>query len=188
MGTLFDYLDWRGDLRFSEAELNEIDGLILSLITYIDFDGIVPTVIVAADKVVVADDAGFRTSDRNRLRSGRMAVIPAVGSNAGVVNVAAFNNDSPAITYIDGSVEVDSVSGRLFADLVKTSVVVTSLLADHTPAADIAVGNADIIASVDLNDVLVAAFDGKFIEYHIACAIKFDDGFEKFGIDDFSGL
>lgn len=42
MGTLFDYLDWRGDLRFSEAELNEVDGLILSLLSYIDFEGIVP--------------------------------------------------------------------------------------------------------------------------------------------------
>lgn len=42
MGTLFDYLDWRGDLLFSEAPLNEVDNLILSLISYVDFDAIVP--------------------------------------------------------------------------------------------------------------------------------------------------
>ncbi len=42
MGSLFDYLDWRGDLRFSEVGLGEVDGLILSLLSYIDFDGIVP--------------------------------------------------------------------------------------------------------------------------------------------------
>lgn len=41
MATLFDYLNWRGDLRFSDNPLNEVDNLILSLFTYIDFDGIV---------------------------------------------------------------------------------------------------------------------------------------------------
>ncbi len=43
MGTLFDYLDWRGDLSFSASPLNEVDNLILSQISYIDFDGILPT-------------------------------------------------------------------------------------------------------------------------------------------------
>ena len=43
MGTLLDYLDWRGDLRFSEVELCEVDSLILSNISYLDFDGIIPT-------------------------------------------------------------------------------------------------------------------------------------------------
>lgn len=39
--SLFDYIDWRGDLLFSEAGLNEVDNLILSQISYVDFDGIV---------------------------------------------------------------------------------------------------------------------------------------------------
>ena len=30
MGTLFDYLDWRGDLLFSDAPLNEVDNLIFT--------------------------------------------------------------------------------------------------------------------------------------------------------------
>lgn len=42
MGTLFDYLDWRGDVTFAELGLNEVDNLIFSLISYIDFEGIVP--------------------------------------------------------------------------------------------------------------------------------------------------
>ena len=42
MGNLFDYLDWRGDLSFSEVGFGEIDSLILSTISYVDFDGIVP--------------------------------------------------------------------------------------------------------------------------------------------------
>ena len=42
MANMFDYLDWRGDITFSEVGLNEIDSLILSMISYIDFGGIVP--------------------------------------------------------------------------------------------------------------------------------------------------
>ena len=41
MGSLFDYMDWRGDLLFSETPLNEVDSLILSLLSYVDFEGIV---------------------------------------------------------------------------------------------------------------------------------------------------
>ena len=42
MGTLFDYLDWRGDVSFADLGLNEVDNLIFSLISYVDFEGIVP--------------------------------------------------------------------------------------------------------------------------------------------------
>ncbi|MBQ9086783.1 MAG: DUF2974 domain-containing protein [Clostridia bacterium] len=42
MGTLFDYLDWRGDVSFADLGLNEVDNLIFSLLSYIDFEGIVP--------------------------------------------------------------------------------------------------------------------------------------------------
>ena len=43
MASLFDYIDWRGDLSFSEAGLCEVDNLLLSLLSYIDFEGIVPS-------------------------------------------------------------------------------------------------------------------------------------------------
>ncbi len=43
MASLFDYIDWRGDLRFSEAELNEVDSLLLSMLSYIDMEEIVPS-------------------------------------------------------------------------------------------------------------------------------------------------
>lgn len=41
MATIFDYLDWRGDISFSELGLNEVDSLILSAISYIDFKDII---------------------------------------------------------------------------------------------------------------------------------------------------
>lgn len=40
MGTILDYLDWRGDLTFAQSEFNEIDALILCQIMYLKFDGI----------------------------------------------------------------------------------------------------------------------------------------------------
>ena len=43
MASVFDYLDWRGDLRFEQAPLNEVDSMILSQISYIDFEGVVPS-------------------------------------------------------------------------------------------------------------------------------------------------
>ncbi len=41
MANMLDYLDWRGDVRFSEKPLNEIDSLILSQLCYIDFKNII---------------------------------------------------------------------------------------------------------------------------------------------------
>ena len=41
MANLFDYLDWRGDLSFEVSPINEVDSLILSQISYVDFGGIV---------------------------------------------------------------------------------------------------------------------------------------------------
>ena len=42
MGNLNDYIEWRGDLRFSEVGLCEVDAMILSIISYMRFDGVVP--------------------------------------------------------------------------------------------------------------------------------------------------
>ena len=39
--TLYDYLDWRGDLSFAAVPLTEVDNLIFSLIAYIDFSEVV---------------------------------------------------------------------------------------------------------------------------------------------------
>lgn len=39
--TIFDYLDWRGDLSFDKSPFNDIDAAILSRFSYEPFDGIV---------------------------------------------------------------------------------------------------------------------------------------------------
>ncbi len=43
MPNVFDYLDWRGDITFSDLGLNEVDNLILSTICYVEFSNILPT-------------------------------------------------------------------------------------------------------------------------------------------------
>ena len=47
MGTLFDYLDWRGDITFDEYAPCEVDSLILSHLAYLDFYKIVPSSVTA---------------------------------------------------------------------------------------------------------------------------------------------
>lgn len=42
MANLMDYLEWRGDLTFDESAFNEVDALILSWLSYVALDGIVP--------------------------------------------------------------------------------------------------------------------------------------------------
>lgn len=42
MANMMDYLDWRGDLTFSQSPFNEVDNLILAQLTYVNFDYIVP--------------------------------------------------------------------------------------------------------------------------------------------------
>ena len=40
MSDLFDYLMWRGDILFSQLPPNNVDALIFSALSYIDYDDI----------------------------------------------------------------------------------------------------------------------------------------------------
>jgi len=39
--SIYEYLNWRGDLTFDTVPLGEVDNLIFSAISYVDFDGVV---------------------------------------------------------------------------------------------------------------------------------------------------
>ncbi len=47
MGNLFEYVDWRGDISFSELGVCEVDNLIFSQICYVDFKRMVPSSLTA---------------------------------------------------------------------------------------------------------------------------------------------
>ena len=40
--NIFDYMDWRGDLTFAQDPFNEVDSVVLSMVCFLDFKGIVP--------------------------------------------------------------------------------------------------------------------------------------------------
>ena len=42
MANIVEYLTWRGDIEVTERPFNDVDNLILSTISYLDFTGIVP--------------------------------------------------------------------------------------------------------------------------------------------------
>ena len=44
MGTIMEYLHWRGDLTFNQDPFNDVDALILALLSYLSFKNIVPGV------------------------------------------------------------------------------------------------------------------------------------------------
>jgi Protein of unknown function (DUF2974). len=56
MPNILDYLDWRGDLEFQRDPLNEVDNLVFSVLSYMDFAGAVPTT-EEAGSVSLADAA-----------------------------------------------------------------------------------------------------------------------------------
>lgn len=41
MANVFDYLEWRGDLSFAQDGFNEVDNLILSILAYVEYEGLV---------------------------------------------------------------------------------------------------------------------------------------------------
>ncbi|MDO5409625.1 MAG: DUF2974 domain-containing protein [Lachnospiraceae bacterium] len=57
MADITDYIKWRGDLTFEQSPFNEVDNLIFSFISYVDFSGIVDN---SADKRITLREASDR--------------------------------------------------------------------------------------------------------------------------------
>lgn len=57
MANIFDYLKWRGDIKISQSEFNEIDNLILARFAYFPFDNI-----LKEDEEVTIKELGERFS------------------------------------------------------------------------------------------------------------------------------
>ena len=66
MATIFDYLEWRGDVPFSADPFQEVDNLVLAELVYTDFSGIVPS---DGTEITLQDafDAYFSTHSREEL-------------------------------------------------------------------------------------------------------------------------
>ncbi|MGN0483208.1 MAG: Mbeg1-like protein [Lachnospiraceae bacterium] len=68
MANIMDYMDWRGDLTFAAAPLNEVDNLILAQLAYVEFDGIVSD---SAKPMPIKEacDRFFATHDKNEIKN-----------------------------------------------------------------------------------------------------------------------
>jgi hypothetical protein len=71
MANILDYMDWRGDLSFLQDQFNMIDNLILSKISYIDFEDAVPSY-PSSKKVLFKNAVNhvFETHDKEKIVLG----------------------------------------------------------------------------------------------------------------------
>lgn len=63
MPNIIDYLDWRGDLSLEAFPLNEVDSVLLSRLSYIPFDEVVPQSFLKSTDLKSASEALLNNSD-----------------------------------------------------------------------------------------------------------------------------
>lgn len=71
MTNLFDYILWRGDLSFDSAPFCDLDDLIFSYLSYVNFAGIVPGFNSNTITLKEASDLFFSINDENSIRKSR---------------------------------------------------------------------------------------------------------------------
>ena len=81
MANIFDYIEWRGDLKFTEAPFNEIDNLILSRISYLPFSSIIEN-----DEIITIKEAykRFKKLDMSNVRillKEDLELFPAIANS-----------------------------------------------------------------------------------------------------------
>jgi len=72
--NIFDYLKWRGDLSFKKDPFNEVDNLILSYISYTNFDGILEN---KAINIKEASDLFFKKISEKEANKSKSFVASA---------------------------------------------------------------------------------------------------------------
>jgi len=97
MANIFDYLEWRGDLPLSESGFNSVDSLILSVLSYIPFDGIVSPefrkdgITIAEAAEAFADSAASRPVVRNE-QDVKLLSAMAASDRVGDMRLTGYAN------------------------------------------------------------------------------------------------
>ncbi len=68
MSNVFDYLKWRGDLSFQQDGFNEVDNLVFAGLSYIDYEGVVPTGTCAHSITMAQAAAQLKAENRLELK------------------------------------------------------------------------------------------------------------------------
>lgn len=91
MGNILDYLDWRGDLTFNQSPFNEVDNVILSQLSYVNFDHIVPPKGSSAD-ITIAEAAAvyFQQHSEEDIQNYGYLLRSSVGLLKKLANSARF--------------------------------------------------------------------------------------------------
>ena len=89
MATIFDYLNWRGDISFNEDPFNEVDNLILAELTYTQFDGLTGE---DGEPVTIEEvrEGFFGTHDRTEIKKDDNPIVRAPLLMDGMVSGRRF--------------------------------------------------------------------------------------------------
>jgi hypothetical protein len=79
MANLLDYLDWRGDLAFDADHMNELDCLMFSWLSYVDFEGIVPHEFARAVTLKKASAAFLEKNNLEKILSESLSFTRTAG-------------------------------------------------------------------------------------------------------------
>ena len=86
MADLFDYLAWRGDLPLDRVPFGPVDGLLVSALAYIRFDGLAPEDFGHGPSLGEAASAFFALPEAERQRRLRnpldLELLRAMGESA----------------------------------------------------------------------------------------------------------
>lgn len=81
MPSLYDYLDWRGDLSLEQAAFNHVDSMILSRVSYLPLDGIVPEDFKQGISIAGAGQAlGAAGDSAGYIMKADKALLPALAA------------------------------------------------------------------------------------------------------------
>ena len=84
MANIFDYMEWRGDLDLTQDPFNEVDSLILSTISYIDFELIEADLKTEKATIREAGEQFNRLHADEKIKAGRLvpdSIFRLLGKN-----------------------------------------------------------------------------------------------------------
>ena len=121
MSNLLDYIAWRGDLSFAASPFNDVDNLLFSMLSFVDFSGIVPADVLGGP--VKLGDCSRAFFERHPEGTSFGVLIPAITNDL-------FRQAAACRRYREVYVscfrdELDEAEGKQFA-------AVTFLLPDNS--------------------------------------------------------
>ena len=124
MGTIMEYLYWRGDLVFSQDPLNDIDTLIFSMLSYLPYKDIVPG--VEAKNGISLKDASaqyFSKAPKNTPKTTGINPTASPSLDSGLLDLLRKTADSARFENVQLSgyeENTDFVVGRQFGAVTFT--------------------------------------------------------------------